>query len=88
MICVILMTILIGMSFLTELKLWQKFCEKCFDPVRILTFGARDSNTWIWRKVLIPCLITYIAFALLCNANILKIIIYIVDGWMKIMNAL
>lgn len=88
MICVILMTILIGMSFLTESKIWQRFCEKCFDPVRILTFGARDSNTWSWRKVLIPCLITYIAFALLCNANILKIIIYVVDGWMKIMSAI
>lgn len=88
MICVILMTILIGMSFLTESKIWQKFCEKCFDPVRFLTFGARDSNTWTWRKVLIPCLITYIAFALLCNANILKIIIYVVDGWMKLMSTI
>lgn len=88
MICVILMTILIGMSFLTENKLWQKFCELFFDPVKLFTFGASDSNRWVWRKVLIPCIITYIAFALLCNANILKIVVYIVDTWMKLLNAI
>ena len=88
MICVILMTILIGMSFLTENKLWQKFCEQFFDPVKLFTFGASDSNRWVWRKVLIPCIITYIAFALLCNANILKIVVYIVDTWMKLLNAI
>lgn len=88
MICVILMTILIGMSFLTDSKIWLGFCDRFFDPVRILTFGARDSHTWHWKKVLVPCLITYIAFALLCNANILKIIIFVVDGWMKLMQRL
>lgn len=88
MICVILMTILIGMSFMTESKLWLKFCDDFFDPVKLFTFGATDSHHWVWRKVLIPCIITYIAFALLCNANILKIIIYVVDAWMRLLNAI
>jgi hypothetical protein len=88
MICVILMTILIGMSFMTESKIWLAFCDKFFDPVKIFTFGARDSHHWHWKKVLLPCLITYIAFALLCNANIIKIIIWVVDGWMRIMSYL
>lgn len=88
MICVILMTILIGMSFMTENKIWLYFCDRFFDPVKIFTFGARDSHHWHWRKVLLPCLITYIAFALLCNANILKIIIWVVDAWMRLMQAI
>lgn len=84
MICVIVMTILIGLSFLTDSKVWQVFCDKCFDPVRYLTLGARDSNSWHWRQVLIPCIITYIAFALFCNANFLKIIIWVVDAWVRL----
>lgn len=87
-LCVIAMTILIGMSFMTESKIWLAFCDKFFDPVERLTAGARNSHDWNWRKVLIPCIITYIAFALLCNANIIKIIIYLVDGYMRIMNAI
>lgn len=87
-LCLILMTILIGLSFITESKIWLAFCDKFFDPVRLLTFGARDSHRWNWRRVLIPCLITYIAFALLCNANILKIIIWVVDAWMRLMSAI
>lgn len=86
MICLIIMTILIGISFITDNKIWLGFCEKFFDPVRLLTLGARDSNTWHWQKVLIPCLITYIAFALFCNANILKIIIWAVDSWTKLLS--
>lgn len=83
MLCIILMTILIGMSFLTENKLWLLFCNKCFDPVKILTFGMRDSTDWTWRKVLIPCIITYVSFCLFANANILRIIIWMIDAWVR-----
>ena len=85
MLCVIVMTILIGMSFLTETKLWLAFCERFFDPVKVLTLGGRDSTTWQWRTVLVPCLVTYTAFALFCNGNIIKIIIWVVDAWVRLM---
>ena len=84
-ICVILMTTLVGLSFLTESKIWLALCEKFFDPVKILTFGARDSTTWTWRRVLIPCIITDVLFALFANANILRIIIWAVDGWLQLL---
>ena len=84
MICVILMTLLIGMSFMTDSKLWLLFCDKCFDPVKVLTFGVKSSTEWNWRRVLIPCIITYTAFALFANANILKIIVWVVDAWVRI----
>ena len=87
-LCVIVMTLLIGMSFMTESKIWLAFCDKFFDPVEALTLRARNSHNWNWRKVLIPCIITYISFALLCNGNIIKIIIYVVDAYMRIMNAI
>ena len=84
MLCVIWMTILIGISFMTDNKVWLMFCDKCFDPVYILTFHARTSQEWRWNRVLIPCIITYVAFALFANANILKILIWIIDAWVKI----
>ena len=79
------MTTLVGLSFLTESKIWLALCEKFFDPVKILTFGARDSTTWTWRRVLIPCIITDVLFALFANANILRIIIWAVDGWLQLL---
>ena len=84
MICVIAMTVLIGLSFMTQNKLYLWFVSKGFDPVRILTLGARGSDTWHWNTVLIPCIITYITCALFANANILKIIIWIVDAWVRL----
>lgn len=88
MICIIIMTILIGISFITDNKIWLNFCEKYIDPVRILTLGMKDSNHWHWKDVWRRATITYIAFALFANANILKIVIWVVDGWMRITEAL
>jgi hypothetical protein len=73
---------------MTESKIWLAFCDKFFDPVEQLTRYARNSHDWNWRRVLIPCTITYISFALLCNGNIIKIIIYVVDAYMRILNAI
>lgn len=88
MICVIVMTVLIGLSFITDNKVYLAFCEKFFDPVRFLTLGMKDSNHWVWREVWRRATIVYIAFALFANANILRIVIWAVDGWMRITEAL
>lgn len=88
MICVIVMTLLIGLSFITDNKIYQSFCEKFFDPVSFLTLRMKDSQHWRWRDVWRRATITYIAFALFANANILKLVIWAVDGWMRITEAL
>lgn len=87
-LCIILMTLLIGASFLTENKIWQSFCANVFDPVKILTFGKRDSTNWNWRTVLAPCIITYCAFALFRNANIIRIIVFIFDGVARLLQSM
>lgn len=74
MIGVIVMTILIGLSFVADARVVQKICEKTIDPVRLLTAGFRDINTWNWHRVLIPCTILYISFALFLNGNIIRVI--------------
>lgn len=76
LVCIILMTILIGLSFVSENKFVRMLCDKTFDPVRLLTFGGRDINTWNWRKVLFPCILLYTAFALFLNGNLIRIVMW------------
>lgn len=73
---IILMTILIGFSFIGDIKLVQTLCDKFIDPVRILTFGGRSIHNWSWKKVLVPCVILYIAFALFLNGNLIRVIMW------------
>lgn len=74
---IILMTILIGLSFLGQNKVVQTLAEKVIDPVRILTFGARNITNWHFKKVLIPCMLLYITFALFYNGNLIKIVMWL-----------
>lgn len=83
---IILMTILVGLAFLADARIFRALCEKFIDPVRILTFGARDINTWSWKKVLVPCLLMYIVFALVLNGNIIRVIQYLVEWWEVVTN--
>lgn len=77
LIGIILMTILVGLSFISEVRFIQMFCDKFFDPIRLLTFGNRDIHTWNWRKVLVPCILLYTSFALFMNGNIIRLVMWI-----------
>ncbi len=74
---IILMTILIGLAFFGRNKVVQTLAEKVIDPVRILTFGARDITNWHFKKVLLPCLLLYITFALFYNGNLIKVVMWL-----------
>lgn len=76
---IIIMTGLVGLSFVSDMRFVQRICEKTIDPVRILTFKHRDITNWNWRKVLIPCTLLYISFALFLNGNIIRIIQWVAE---------
>lgn len=76
---VVLVTILVGLSFITSNKLVQLLCEKTFDPIRLLTLGNRDVHTLTWKNSLIPCIICYVALALILNGNIIKITAWVIN---------
>lgn len=83
---IILMTILVGLSFISEQKIVQLLCDKFIDPVRILTFGNRDIYNWPWRKVLWPCMIMYLSFALFLNGNLIRIIMWLAKAYDVVSN--
>jgi hypothetical protein len=85
MIGIILMTILIGLSFVGDIKIVQILCDKFIDPVRVLTFGGRNIANWNWRKVLLPCILLYLAFALFLNGNLIRIIMWGAEWYGTIM---
>lgn len=78
---IILMTILVGLSFLCDNKVLAAIFEKTIDPVRILTLGARDLLHWRWKEVLFPCCLLYIVFALFLNGNIIRVIMFIAEWY-------
>ena len=76
LIGIIVMTILIGLSFIGSIKIVQILFDKTIDPIRILTLGLRDVHTWYWRDVLKPCILLYLAFALFLNGNVIRLIMW------------
>lgn len=85
LIGIIIMTVLIGLSFIGDIKIVQMLFDKTIDPIRILTFGARDVHTWHWRNVLVPCLLLYLAFALFLNGNVIRLIMWGAEWYGTIM---
>lgn len=79
MIFIIILTALVGFAFISDTKFFQMFCEKAFDPISMLTFGKRNVYDWKWQTVLFPLIIMYIACALLLNANLIRVIVYLME---------
>jgi hypothetical protein len=88
---IIIMTILIGFSFIGDIKFVQTLFNKTIDPIRILTFGSRDINNWNWRNVLLPCTLLYLSFALFLNGNIIRLVMWgakwygVISKWAKML---
>lgn len=73
---IIVMTILVGLSFLCDNKTVQIICAKTIDPVSLLTGGHHTLETWRWNRVLVPCMMLYIVFALWLNGNLIRLLMY------------
>ncbi len=69
-----LMTILVGFAVMSDVKIVRIICEKVIDPVKILTVGRKDINTWTWSpKTVIPLIVLYLSFGLVLNGNIIRL---------------
>lgn len=78
---IILITILVGLAFMVDIKVVRVICEKTIDPIKILTLGGRDMNSFSWKNILLPCIILYAAFALLLNGNLIRIIEWVSEWY-------
>lgn len=81
MICVV---ILLGFSFISQMKIVQLFADKVVDPVKILTLGRSNMTSWTFRRGFVFMLIAFTAFALMFSGNIITIIHWCIMQWQGI----
>jgi len=78
-----LIMILLGLSVLVNIKPWQRFCDKIFDPYTLLTFGRQNVHTIDVKKLVIMSIFGLAAFGLLMDGTIINLIswvMYTVSG--------
>lgn len=86
MIMLVALTILIGFIWLRDNKIIRIFADKVFDPVKVLTLGRKNIHELNKATVLISLMLGYIAFVMIADGNILKIIMWLaklIDEAMK-----
>lgn len=66
--------LLMGLSLIANVKPWQVFCDKVFDPYKLLTFGRKDVHTIQLKMVFLYSIIALALFGLFQNGIILEII--------------
>ena len=85
MIGFILMTILIGLAFISNVKIVQVLCDKFIDPVKVLTFGVKDIHHWPFNRVIVPCISMFSLFAIFLNGNIIRLISWLAEWYGVVM---
>ena len=85
MIGFILMTILIGLAFISNVKIVQVLCDKFIDPVKVLTFGVKDIHHWPFNRVIVPCILMFSLFAIFLNGNIIRLISWLAEWYGVVM---
>lgn len=66
--------LLMGLSLIANVKPWQVFCDKVFDPYKLLTFGRKDVHTIQLKMVFLYSIIALALFGLFQNGIILEVI--------------
>ena len=77
MLMVIALTLVMGFSLMKDFKLIQMIVAKTFDPIKFLTFGKKSFQEITKKQCMVSLLVGYLAFVLIADGNILKIIIWL-----------
>lgn len=71
---------LLGLSLIADVKPWKIFCDKVFDPYRLLTLGRKTVHTIQVKMVFLYSLAALILYGLFQNGLILEIIAWAARG--------
>lgn len=75
MIMIIALTIIVGLSLMSDNKIIQKIVAKTIDPVKILTFGRRSFDQLTKKNSIVILMLGYAVFILIADGNILRVIV-------------
>lgn len=85
LIGIVCITILVGISMISDMKIVRIFCEKLFDPVKILTLGRLTIEQLDFKKSFLGLMLGYIGFAFMLDGNLLRIIMWLLEFYDVIM---
>lgn len=71
--------ILIGLSTITTIKPWRKFCTNVFDPYKLITFGHSDVATINTKLLMISSIVGLAVFALFMDGTLIHVLTWIVQ---------
>lgn len=77
MLMIISITIMMGLSFMSDNKIVQKIIAKTFDPIKFLTFGHKSFSEMSRKRSLISLMVGYLAAVLIADGNVLKVIMFL-----------
>lgn len=72
---IIALTIIVGLSLMSDNKIIQKIVAKTIDPVKILTFGRRSFDQLTKKNSIVILMFGYAVFILIADGNILRVIV-------------
>ena len=84
--CLSLVTLLVGFSFMSQVKFVKMFAEKVFDPVYYLTFGRLKMEELIFERYWLYLIIAWIGFALCIDGNIVRVINWFLDVYVNLIS--
>lgn len=67
-------TILLGLSLISQFKIVQLICKKTIDPVRWLTFGTLTIEELEFKNAFIGLMLAYLIFAIILRGNFIHLI--------------
>lgn len=79
-----LITILLGLSLISGIKVVRNLARRYIDPVEILTFGHMTIEQLDFRKMVLSIILAYIVFALVLDGNLIRILSWLVDWYNEI----
>lgn len=85
---IICITALIGLSLISDMKIVQLLCKKLIDPVKILTIGKRNIETFRFKDAFVSLMLGYTVFALMLDCNLLRIIQWLLDSYSRLLDLL
>lgn len=74
-----IMLLLIMLGSITNVKIWQLFCDRVFDPYRLLTAGRRDIHTFKPGITFRNSIIAMAVFSLFLDGTIIHVYEWIIE---------
>ena len=81
-----ILLLLVALGCIQNVKFWQLFCDRIWDPYKFLTFGRRDVHTFRSLTTFRNSIIAMAVFALFVDGTIIHIYEWIVQFFAIIVN--